>query len=454
MLGHLFAVAAAFVPSPQRPPNIVQIVADDLAYDDLSCYGCADIATPNLDRLAQRGMRFTSFYAPHSTCTPTRAALMTGSYAQRVSLPNVLFPNSTVGLADSEVTIAELLRERGYATACIGKWHLGHLPQFLPVKHGFDSFFGIPCPNDHGPERLDKNGATRGFPSIPLMQGLEVVEQPAQLASCPERFTAEAVRFIEEHRERPFFLHFSNIETHTPWLVAREYQYRSKAGVYGDAVASFDASVGRIVDALERTGLAGQTLIVVSSDNGPLVHQYPELEGIYGHAATVDTSRKHALREGKYQSRYEGGTRVFCIASWPGRIAERRTSDALVAGFDWYPTFAALAGASVPADRIVDGHDLAPLLYGTEPAPPVRDSLAFYEGARLVAVRWKEWKLVLRDKRNELYDLSTDLAEARDVAAEHSDVVGRMGELAQRYRADLGDAGTAGSGVRACGKAP
>jgi len=447
-------LAAAALQGAQRPPNIVQIVADDVAWDDATCFGATDIATPNLDRLAASGVRFTSFYAPHSTCTPTRAALMTGCYAQRVGLPNVLFPNSDVGLAAEELTIAELLRERGYATACVGKWHLGHLPEFLPTRHGFDHFFGLAYPNDHGPERLDKNGVSRGFPSIPIFLEEAVFEQPAQLASAPERFTADAVKFIAEHKEQPFYLHYSNIETHTPWLVTRPFQGQSKAGVYGDAVQCFDWSVGQLLDALERNGLRENTIVVVTSDNGPLVHAYPELERIYGHAATVDTSREHALREGKYQSRYEGGSRVFCVASWPGRIEAGRASDALIAGFDWYTTFAALAGAKIPTDRVVDGRDLAPLLFGKPTRVPWRESLVFYESNRLVALRWKQWKLVLRGEMNELFDLAADLAESRDVAAEHPDVLFEMLGLAEAARHDLGDAttGVAGANVRACGR--
>ena len=228
----LAILAAMSIPAAaQRPPNIIQIVADDLGYDDVGCFGAKDIATPNIDRLAAEGRRFTSFYAPHSTCTPTRAALMTGCYAPRVGLPGVLFPDSKIGLSSYEITVAELLKARGYATAAIGKWHLGYQPEFLPLRHGFDQFYGIPYPNDHVPERLDreKPGVSRGFPPMPLIRGEKVVEQPAQLASLPERFNAEAVKFIRENKSRPFFLHYSNIETHTPWLVSRPFHYKSKA---------------------------------------------------------------------------------------------------------------------------------------------------------------------------------------------------------------------------------
>ncbi|MBM3222015.1 MAG: sulfatase [Candidatus Rokubacteria bacterium] len=446
MLALLFVLLQtdARAPRPPRPPNIVHVLADDVAWDDFSCYGSHDLVTPNIDRIASEGMRFTDFYAPSSTCTPSRAAILTGCYAQRVGLPQVLFPNSEVGLAEGEVTIAELLKGRGYATALVGKWHLGHLPQFLPTRHGFDLFFGLPYPNDHGPERLTAKEprVSRGFPAIPLLRGESVVEQPAQLASLPERFVAEARRFIAEHKDGPFYLQLSNIETHTPWFVPQRFQYKSRSGVYGDAVACLDWSVGELLDELARQGLDGDTLVVVSADNGPLVHRYPELEGIYGHAATVDPERRHRLREGKYQGRYEGGTRVACVARWPGHVAPGGVSSELVAGFDLFTTFARLAGAEVPADRIVDGHDLSPLLLGRSADFQRRDTLFHYENFELVAVRHGNWKLVLPRKpgeQPELYDLAADASETTDQAQEQADIVERLLALCERAREDLGD---------------
>src|SRR4051794_14868372 len=252
-----------------RPPNIIHIVGDDVGYDDLSCYGAATLKTPNLDKLASQGMRFTSFYAPAPTCTPTRAALMTGCYAQRVGLQRVLFPNDNIGLSDKEVTIADLLRSRGYATACIGKWHLGHAPQFLPTHHGFDYYLGIPYPNDHGPERTHSNNQTAPFPPIPLVRGDKVIEQPTDLAQLPDRFADEAVKFISDNKDRPFFLHLANIETHTPWYTPDRFHDKSGDTAYGDAVRCMDDMVGKIMDALDRLHLADNTLLVFTSDNGP-----------------------------------------------------------------------------------------------------------------------------------------------------------------------------------------
>ena len=215
-----FASHTVVAATESRPPNIIHIVADDVGYDDFGCYGAPRIKTPNIDKLASQGMRFTSFYAPAATCTPSRAAMMTGCYAERVGVNRVLFPNDNIGLNPSEVTIAELLKTRGYATACIGKWHLGHLPPHLPTKHGFDLFLGIPYPNDHGPERERLAQMKKeDIPPIPLIRNEQVIERPAKLAELPDRFTAEAIKFIGEHKDAPFFLHLANIETHTPWFL-------------------------------------------------------------------------------------------------------------------------------------------------------------------------------------------------------------------------------------------
>jgi arylsulfatase A-like enzyme len=305
------------------------------------------------------------------------------------------------------------------------------------------------------PERLDARHQSRGFPPMPLYRDEQVVEQPAQLASLPERFTEAAVAFLHEHREHPFYLHYANIETHTPWLTSRKFHYRSKAGVYGDAVQCLDACVGRILDALEAEGLTQNTLVVFQSDNGPLVHEYPELEGIYGHAAAVDTSRPHALREGKYQARYEGGCRVAGIARWPGKIPAGRVDDHLIAGFDWYATFAAIAGAPLPTDRTIDGVDVLPLLSGAS-TTPAHEMLWFFEGYRLVAVRSGTWKYVCarsQDSAPQLFDLATDLAEQQDVLAAHPDVVVRMEALLAQGRRELGDEKTVPASRRPAGKA-
>jgi arylsulfatase A len=437
----------------KRQPNIIHIIGDDVGYDDIGCYGGKHTPTPNVDRLATSGMRFTSFYAPHPYCTPSRAAILTGCYAQRVGIPRVLFPNDTIGLNPNEITIAELLRKIGYRTALIGKWHLGHLVEHQPTRHGFDLYFGIPYPNDHVPERLTATEPkkSRGFPPIPLIRNEKVVEQPAQLATLPERFAAEAVKFIEDNKDRPFFLHYANIETHIPWLVTRPFMNKSKAGLFGDALYCLDWQVGQILDALKKHGLEKDTLIVFTTDNGRLRNVSAELEGIYGHAAAVDAELPSILRGGKGQSRYEGGVRVPGIFVWPARIPARSVCVGAATGFDLYTTFAKVAGAEIPKDRIIDGKDLTPLLFATQGAKSPHSSLYFYEGFNLVAVRQENWKLVLpgpgaKKKKAptqiELYDLEADLSQTKNIAAAHSQMVEELLRVVEQAREDIGDDAT------------
>jgi arylsulfatase A len=448
-LAVLFIVATNLLAQEKRPPNIIHLLADDVGYDDFSCFGSKVISTPNIDKLAKNGKKLASFYAPNSYCTPSRAAMLTGCYAQRVGLVKVLFPNDKVGLHPSELTIANLLRRLGYRTALIGKWHLGHLPQFQPTRYGFDLYLGIPYPNDHGPERLTftEPKVTRGFPSIPLIRNEKVIEQPAQLASLPERFTAEAVKFIGDNKDKPFYIHYANIETHIPWLVTKQFHFKSKAGLYGDAVQCFDWSVGEIVAALKKHGLENDTLIVVSSDNGRLRTVSAELEGIYGHAAAVDADLPSVLRGGKGQSRYEGGVRVPCVMHWPGKIPPETHTPEIAMGFDLYTTFAKVGGAKIPKDRIIDGKDLTPILFGAKNAKSPHKAVYFYENFNLVSIRSEKWKLVLPGgpkmkkgpKKAELYDLDADLGEKNNLAAAQPEMVQRLMVFVEEAREDLGD---------------
>lgn len=418
----------------QQKPNIIHIIADDVAYDDLSCYGSSDIKTPHLDAMAGSGMMFTDFYAPHGTCTPSRAAILTGRYAPRVNngtgLP-VLFPDSDIGLdTELEICITELLKEQGYSTALIGKWHLGHLPEFLPGEHGFDYFLGIPYPNDHGPERLANTGS-RGFPPITLIEDFEVIDEldNNELAELPSLFTQIACDYIREmaQQEKPFYLQYSNIETHTPWFVPKGFEGYSEAGPYGDAVEFLDRSVGAIIRTVKKMDIAENTLIVFSSDNGPLIVPYPELESCYGHFAEVDTSRQHLLRGGKYQSRYEGGIRVPCIMLWPGVIEAGSNCDEITAGFDLFSTFALLAGAEIPSDRVIDGVDLYPLMIQEE-GYQAHQEFSGYEARGLhMSYRDGIWKITIPSKATygvapldhyELFNLNTDPGEQNDVSAE------------------------------------
>jgi uncharacterized sulfatase len=399
-------------------PNIIHIIIDDIGYDDFSSYGSRYYKTPHIDALAKEGTRLTNFYAPHGTCTPTRAAIMTGRYSPRVNDRTglgVLFPSNTNGLDSSkEITFTKQLQKVGYATALVGKWHLGHLPKFLPPAHGFDSYVGIPYPNDHGPERLGNTGS-RGYPPIPLMRGSEKVKDlnNNELAELPAQFIREACAFIKEKAasKQPFYLQYSNIETHTPYFIPKGFEGRSGYGAFGDAVAYIDYTVGVLTGYLKQLGLEKNTLIVVHSDNGPLVEKYPELEDSYGKFGYVDTSLEHQLRDGKYQQRFEGGVRSACFVKWPGVIG---------------------AGAEMPTGRVIDGK---PMIESIITNKPVRNTFyAFAPQKEVQGVRYNNWKLVI-DKRGGktsllLFNLANDPSELNDLASKNKNIVQTMYNLA------------------------
>ncbi|MFV0566137.1 MAG: sulfatase [Flavobacteriaceae bacterium] len=426
----------------QKKTNIIHIVADDVGYDDLSCFGAKDIHTPHLDKMADEGIKFTSFYAPHGTCTPSRAASLTGRYAPRVNKGTglyVLFPHSTTGLEDElEVSIAELLKEQGYTTGLYGKWHLGHLPQYLPYVHGFDDFLGIPYPNDHGPERIGNSGWRpngKSDPEIPLIEQGQIIKRcdNNDLAELPALFTREACKFIYRavQDDKPFYLQYSNIETHTPWFVPKGFEGTSKAGAYGDAVQYLDRSVGIILNTLKRLKIEDNTIIVFTSDNGPLVHQDEELENCYGRFGYTDPNREHILREGKYQERYDGGIKVSCIMKWPGNIPQASQSDEAITGMDLFTTFAEIGGAQIPTDRIIDGKNILPLMKGEKGAKsPHKAVYGFTATGKLMSVRYKNWKLALAGKHwtgnldtPQLYDLTNDPGEKNNVADQHPNII-------------------------------
>ncbi|MCY1718790.1 sulfatase [Prolixibacteraceae bacterium Z1-6] len=437
----------------KQKPNIIHIIADDVGYDDLSCFGSKDIHTPNLDLLAEQGMKLTQFYAPHGTCTPSRASALTGRYAPRVNNGKglyVLFPHSKHGLEDElEVSITELLKEQGYTTGLYGKWHLGHLPQYLPCVHGFDEYLGIPYPNDHGPERIGNSGwRPNGIsdPQIPLIEQAQVIKRcdNNDIAELPALFTREACKFIYRavQEEKPFYLQYANIETHTPYFVPKGFEGTSKAGAYGDAVQYLDRSVGIILNTLKRLNIEDNTIIVFSSDNGPLVHKDEELENCYGKFGFTDPDREHLLREGKYQERYDGGIKVSCIAKWPGKIPAASTCNELVTSMDLFTTFAHLAGAEIPTDRVIDGKDIQPLLTGEDGAKSQHKAVyGFTAHGKLMSVRYKNWKLILPGKHwtgqidnPVLYNVSNDPGEKADVSADHKDVVKEILDLAEKAK--------------------
>jgi len=470
LLGLLLLAVVPRAQDGAPPPNIVLVLTDDQGYGDLGCYGAEGIPTPNLDRMAAEGMRFTDFHVSQAVCSASRASLLTGCYAERVGIRGALGPGARVGLNPEEETIAELLRARGYATAIFGKWHLGHREPFLPLQHGFDEFFGLPYSNDMWPVGFDgvplEDEASKksSHPVLRLIEGNEpgeAVRTLADQARLTELYTQRALRFIEANHERPFFLYLPHSMPHVP--LGRPEAFRGKARTpYGDVIAEIDASMGRILAALDQHGLRERTLVIFTSDNGPWLN-------FGNHAGSAGP-----LREGKGAD-WEGGVRVPCLMRWPGRIPAGAVCERLAATIDLLPTIASLTGARLPA-KTIDGVDLTALLEGQADAAPRRD-YAYYYDERLAAVRRDAWKLVLPHEYRsylgvepgrdgfpgpyakgtcgqELYDLAHDPGETRDVAAEHPDIVGELEALAERTRRDLGDRlqDVRGAGVRAPGR--
>jgi len=423
---------------PAPPPNVVLVVADDLGWGDLAAYGHPTIRTPHLDRLAREGQRWTSFYAAAPYCTPSRAGLLTGRLPVRSGLASethtVLFPDSQGGLPASEITIADVLKAQGYATALVGKWHLGHLPAYLPTRHGFDSYFGIPYSNDMDatlespPNRVERPRSE--YFDVPLMRDDRVVERPARQETLTRRYVEESVRFIRANRDRPFFLYLAHTMPHVPLFAGEGFAGRSPRGAYGDAVEEIDGGMGELVATLTELGLERRTLVVFSSDNGPWRVQ----QGLGGSAGP--------FREGKGTT-FEGGVRVPAIFWWPGTVAPAVVRE-MGSFLDLLPTLAALAGARLPAGRVLDGYDLSPVLRGQGPSP--RKSYFYYRSATLQAVRSGPFKLHLftRPDGNDepprkvdppwLYDLDQDPGEERDIAAERPDVVADLRRMAEEHR--------------------
>ena len=464
LLLFLMAGCAVRAEKEDRPPNVILFFADDLGYGDLSSYG-ADFETPNLDRLADEGIRFTDFFIPANVCTPSRASLLTGKYPMRVGLPGVLFPRSTTGLNPEETTLAEVLKSAGYATFAVGKWHLGDHPTFLPTNHGFDRYFGIPYSNDMSPDPKNNRSANaRRYPPLPLIEDTTVVEREPDQAFLTRRFTDSTIAFIEEHRSEPFFVYYASPFPHVPIYASPDYRGRSTGGLYGDVVMELDGSVGEIMDVLERLDLQENTLVIFTSDNGPWL--------VFGdHAGSPGP-----LREGKMTT-FEGGHRVPFIARWPKAIPEGRVSEELITLMDLLPTLAQFAGAELPVDADVDGRDIGAILRGEEGARSPHKAVFYYRSADLQAVRSGDWKLHIPhpytsveegtrgsggaggrsarlDLELSLFNLKDDPGERTNVADQYPEVVERLLSLLDSARVELGDSatGTVGVAVRAAGE--
>jgi arylsulfatase A-like enzyme len=423
-------------------PNIVVIFADDLGYGDLSCFGHPTIKTPNLDRMASEGMRMTQFYSAAEVCTPSRAALLTGRLPPRngqCGSRRVYFPDSKGGIQAEEITIPELLKSKGYATACLGKWHLGHLPQFLPGKHGFDYFYGTPYVNDMDRVPTSPKGKAAyvapksEYWNVPLMRQTEIIERPANQSLFTRRYADEAARYIREHKDQPFFLYLAHNMPHVPLFRSDEFAGTSRRGLYGDVVEELDKSVGAVLNAIRDAKLAERTLVIFTSDNGPWL-TYDEQGGSAG-----------LLRDGK-GSTWEGGMREPTIAWWPGKVPAGSVSQELASTLDFLPTFCALAGAEVPKDRPLDGYDVTSVLTGG--ASP-RKEMFFYRSYDLMAARQGPWKAhfltqtgygqAQPDKHDPpmLFNLDVDPGESYNVAGKNPAVIDKIKALVEQHRAGM-----------------
>ncbi len=467
----IYALPALFLTpltslSTNRPqkPNFVIINIDDLGYGDISPFGSKLNRTPNLDRMAKEGRLLTSYYAA-PLCTPSRAALMTGCYPKRVMpIPNVLFPVSNIGLAPEETTVAELLKSAGYSTGIIGKWHLGDQPEMLPTRQGFDEWFGLPYSNDMGPQT---DGVKSNFgdplppltknpqPPLPLMLNETVIKRvlPTDQIQLVSMYTKEALRFIREHKKKPFFLYLAHNAVHFPLYPGDRFRGKSTNGLYGDWVEEMDWSVGEVLKTLKRNGIDTNTLVIFTSDNG-----------------ATKRGINFPLRGNKF-STWEGGLRVPTIAWWPGKVPAGTSSDAICGMFDILPTFAAFAGVKVSKDRKIDGADISSIIIGDTKVSPPHQVFYYFAGLQLQAIRDIEWKLILTpDNTNsfqngntkpvpidedissfQLYNLKTDIGESKNIAAQNPEIVERLKKLVLKMNDDLGISDI-GPGVRPLGR--
>ena len=468
----LLSILAFSIPLPTAParaaddvekPNFIVIFTDNLGYGDIEPFGSTLHRTPHLNRMAEEGRRFTHFCVTAGVCTPSRASLMTGAYAQRVSMHlnerdhHVLRPVSPYGLHPDEVTIAEVLKAQGYATAAIGKWHLGDQPPFLPTRQGFDEYFGVPYSDDMTERVWEQDGSS--WPPLPLMENEMVIEAPVDRDYLTKRETERALDFIERNRDQPFFIYLPQAmpgSTSAPFS-SPAFKGKSRNGPWGDAIEELDWSAGQILEKLRQTGLDRKTLVIWTSDNGAPIK-----------ADRNDLSRgSNRPLSGTGYTTAEGAFRVPAIAWWPGTVPAATTCDELVSTMDLLPTFARLAGGEAPADRRIDGHDVGPLLTGEPGATTQHEAYYYYYLDQLQAVRSGPWKLFLpldefarhphfkagtKNIPPLLFNVVEDIASENNLAERHPEIVARLTALAEKMRADLGDRGAPGHGIRPIGR--
>ncbi len=435
-------------------PNIVLIFCDDMGFGDIGVNGAEGYSTPNIDRMAAEGMQFRNFYAGRSVCSPSRASLMTGCYPLRVGVKNNFGPKSRNGLHPGEMTIADVVKQKDYATAMYGKWHLGHLPDFLPIKQGFDEYYGLPYSNDMWPYHPDPR---YNFPDLPLMEGEKILEYNSDQTKLTGEYTRRTIKFIKEHRDEPFFIYLAHAMPHVPLFTSKRFKGKTKRGTYGDVLEEIDWSVGQILKTLKKLDLDEDTLVIFTSDNGPWL-----LYGNHGGSAGP-------FREGK-GTMFEGGMRVPCVMWWPGKIPGGEVCNELSSTIDILPTIAGLTGAPLP-ERKIDGLDIWPLMSGKPGAKTPHEVFYYYFGVHLQAVRSGKWKLHFPHDYNivatpgvdgkhgkgakvmiglSLFDLSKDEGETTNLADKYPEVVSRLEKLAEEMRKELGDSAQnrPGPGIR------
>ena len=439
-------------------PNVIVIFADDLGYGDLGCYGSKVISTPRIDRMAREGVRFTDFYVASPFCSPSRAALLTGRLPARCGVPYVLFPSEHTGLPPSETTIPEILKGAGYATACVGKWHLGWHKELRPQQQGFDEFFGLLHTNDTEEWEVGQPFMQLSmFEPLQLREGDRVVQSPVDQTMLTQRYTERSIDFIRRNRARPFFLYLAHTMPHIPQYASPAFLGKSKDGIYGDAIEELDWSTGKILDTLKELGIDGNTLVIFTSDNGAnLRGKKPNPKARFpGHSFGGSNG---PLRAGKGTT-FEGGVRVPCIARWPGKISAGRDDSTVWSSMDLLPTFAALAKASLPTSLTLDGQDASEVLFGNAATRKPR-AVFDYFGVQLQAVREGPWKLLvpisempktrvpslwfehqpgLFERQHRLwpkatlYNLADDIGETTDVAAAHPEIVAELLKKAREF---------------------